>query len=607
MNKFVDMLARGKAVLFDGAMGTMLYEKGIYINQSFDGLNLTQPRMIEDIHREYVRAGCDVLETNTFGANRINLARHSLADRAREINVSGARIARAAAGNDVLIAGSIGPFVQNVEPLGPVSRKDALEAYREQADALVEGGVDLLILETFAQLEMIETALEVALNPKKVPVIAQFTFNEEGLTEYGTSLEQAVLYLNETDADVIGLNCTIGPAPMLNLLKRMSGLAKKPVSIQPNAGYPRLVGGRNIYMTTPEYLSEYARQFLSNGASVIGGCCGTTPRHIRAMKQAIKALYPEKKHTVIEAPPAAEKIREIALEEKSRLANKISKGRFVVSVEITPPRGCDPSAVIESAKLLYRNGIDAVNIPDGPRASARLAPMPLAILLEREARIETVLHYCCRDRNIIGMQSDFLGACAAGLRNVLIITGDPPKLGDYPDATAVFDLDSIGLVRVVNGLNHGFDIGRHPIGSPTGFFIGVGANPGLDDTGREISRLHQKKEAGAEFVITQPVFDIAQFESFIRRIEGLGIPVLAGLWPLVSYKNAEFMNNEVPGVVVPASILDRMYRVGSGPESIREGIQIARELLKQMEGMIQGVQISAPFGRAQYALDVLGA
>jgi 5,10-methylenetetrahydrofolate reductase len=454
---------------------------------------------------------------------------------------------------------------------------------------------------------MIETALEVALNPKKVPVIAQFTFNEEGLTEYGTSLEQAVLYLNETDADVIGLNCTIGPAPMLNLLKRMSGLAKKPVSIQPNAGYPRLVGGRNIYMTTPEYLSEYARQFLSNGASVIGGCCGTTPRHIRAMKQAIKALYPEKKHTVIEAPPAAEKIREIALEEKSRLANKISKGRFVVSVEITPPRGCDPSAVIESAKLLYRNGIDAVNIPDGPRASARLAPMPLAILLEREARIETVLHYCCRDRNIIGMQSDFLGACAAGLRNVLIITGDPPKLGDYPDATAVFDLDSIGLVRVVNGLNHGFDIGRHPIGSPTGFFIGVGANPGLDDTGREISRLHQKKEAGAEFVITQPVFDIAQFESFIRRIEGLGIPVLAGLWPLVSYKNAEFMNNEVPGVVVPASILDRMYRVGSGPESIREGIQIARELLKQMEGMIQGVQISAPFGRAQYALDVLGA
>jgi 5,10-methylenetetrahydrofolate reductase len=365
------------------------------------------------------------------------------------------------------------------------------------------------------------------------------------------------------------------------------------------------VGGRNIYMTTPEYIAEYAVQFLGGGASIIGGCCGTTPKHIRAMKQAIKSRYPEKKQTVVEEAPSHDEVDIIPLESKSALAAKLARGEFIVSVEITPPRGCDATAVIESSKLLKQHGIDAVNIPDGPRASARLAPMPLAILLEREAGIESVLHYTCRDRNIIGMQSDFLGAYAAGLRNVLIITGDPPKLGDYPDATAVFDLDSIGLVRVVRGLNHGYDIGRHPIGKPTGFLIGVGANPGFEDQEREIDRLFQKKDAGAEFVITQPVFDIRQFETFIKRISGLGIPVIAGLWPLVSHRNAEFINNEVPGIVVPQPILDRMRTAGTGPEAVKAGIEIARELLESMKGMIQGVQISAPFGRVQYALDVL--
>ncbi len=605
MNSFLSMLEQGRAILFDGAMGTMIYDKGIYINQCFDNLNLTQPRLIEEIHAEYVKAGCDVLETNTFGANRINLAKYALADKVREINIAGVGLARSAGGPGILVAGSMGPLSTNVEPLGAVSCKETEEAYREQADILVEGGVDLLILETFDQLDMLEAALAAVLSEKKVPVIAQVSVNEDGRTTYGTSLEQAVQFLNGTSADVIGLNCTVGPGPMLDLLKKMTHMTKKPISVQPNAGYPRNVGGRNIYMTTPEYLSEYAVQFLSSGASIIGGCCGTTPKHIRAMKQAIKSRYPEKPKAIVEEAPARDQVEAVPLEKKSAFAAKLARGEFVVSVEITPPRGCDASAVIESSKLLKQNGIDAVNIPDGPRASARLAPMPLAILLEREAGIETVLHYTCRDRNIIGMQSDFLGAYAAGLRNVLIITGDPPKLGDYPDATAVFDLDSIGLVRVVRGLNHGYDIGRHPIGRPTGFLIGVGANPGFEDQEREIERLFQKKEAGAEFVITQPVFDIRQFEAFIKRIGGLGIPVIAGLWPLVSHRNAEFMNNEVPGVVVPQAILDRMRKAGTGPEALSEGIDIARELLENMKGMIQGVQISAPFGRVQYALDVL--
>ncbi|MBP7735002.1 MAG: bifunctional homocysteine S-methyltransferase/methylenetetrahydrofolate reductase [Spirochaetes bacterium] len=605
MNPFLSMLTQGKAILFDGAMGTMIYDKGIYINQCFDNLNLTQTGLIKEIHEEYVKAGCDVVETNTFGANRVNLAKYALADRVRDINIAGAGIARSAAGSAVLVAGSMGPLSTNVEPLGAVTCTEAEEAYREQAEALIEGGVDLLILETFDQLDMLEAALGAVLPGKKVPVITQVSVNEDGRTTYGTSLEQAVRFLNGTDADVIGLNCTVGPAPMLDLLKKMVRLTDKPVSVQPNAGYPRHVGGRNIYMTTPEYLSEYAVQFLNSGASIIGGCCGTTPKHIRAMKQAIKSRYPEKRDTVVEETSGRDTVETIPLEKKSALGAKLARGEFVVSVEITPPRGCDAAAVVDSAKLLKQNGIDAVNIPDGPRASARLAPMPLAILLEREAGIETVLHYTCRDRNIIGMQSDFLGAYAAGLRNVLIITGDPPKLGDYPNATAVFDLDSIGLVRVVRDLNHGHDIGRHPIGTPTGFLIGVGANPGFEDQKREIERLFQKKEAGAEFVITQPVFDIAQFEAFMKSIDGLGIPVIAGLWPLVSHRNAEFMNNEVPGVVVPQSILERMRRAGTGPEAVKEGIAIARELLDDMRGMIQGVQISAPFGRVQYALDVL--
>ncbi len=604
MHPFLSMLAEGRAVLFDGAMGSMIYDKGVYINQCFDNLNLTQPRMIESIHAEYAKAGCDVLETNTFGANRINLAKYALADKIRDINIAGARIARAA-GPGLLVAGSIGPLSTNVEPLGAVSRPDAEHAYREQAEALIEGGVDLLILETFGQMEMIEAAAGAVLTEKKLPVIFQLAVNEEGRTDYGTTMERAVAYLNGTGVDVIGLNCTVGPAPMLDLLKKLTRLTDRPISVQPNAGYPRHVGGRNIYMTTPEYLSEYAAQFLGNGANIIGGCCGTTPRHIRAMKQAIKSRFPEKREAATVTAAPRDEVKPVPLADKSRFAAKLARGEFVTSVEITPPRGCDASAVIESAKLLKTNGIDAVNIPDGPRASARLAPMPLAILLEREAGIETVLHYTCRDRNIIGMQSDFLGAQAAGLRNVLIITGDPPKLGDYPDATAVFDLDSIGLTRVVNGLNHGHDIGGNPIGKPTSFCIGVGANPGFEDQEREIDRLFRKKDAGAEFIITQPVFDIVQFEAFITRIQGIGIPLLAGLWPLVSFKNAEFMNNEVPGVIVPQSILDRMRGAGTGAEAVKEGIQIARELLKDMRGMIQGAQISAPFGRVQHALDVL--
>lgn len=611
-HRFLSRLEKG-VVLFDGAMGTMLYERGIFINQCFDAVNLSNPSLVEQIHGDYVQAGADAIETNTFGANRFKLALHGLDDRRHEINVRGAEIARRVAGKTVLVAGSIGPLGIRIEPWGPTSNEEAAAVFREQAEALLEGGVDLFVLETFAELNEIHQAINGIRSFSDLPIVAQMTLQSDGLGPFGTEPAEFALRLGGWDVDALGLNCSVGPKIMLEAIEKMARITDAWISAQPNAGIPQNVDGRNIYLTSPEYMAEYARLLVRAGARIVGGCCGTTPAHIKAIGQALKAVTPRGRpqrsvSVVIDDPDTAETVP-VPLELKSSLSAAIATGRFVTCVELVPPRGTDPAFVLEAAAALKAAQVDAVNIPDSPRASSRMSPLALAVLIEKQCGIETVLHYCCRDRNILGMQSDILGAHTLGLRNILVITGDPIRTGDYPDATAVFDIDSIGLTNVIRSLNRGRDIGGRRLDAPTSFCIGVGVNPGAVNFEEEMKRFYWKVDAGAEFVVTQPVFDPALLERFIQYIESrsLRIPVVAGVWPLTSLKNAEFMNNELPGVSVPETIMERMRRASGKERAATEGVAIAREILARIRPFVQGVQISAPFNRHQLALDVLDA
>ncbi len=589
----------------------MLYGKGIFINRSYDELNLSQPDLIRGIHHEYLQAGAEIIETNTFGANSFRLARYSLADKVREINRAGARLAREAAKSfDVWVAGSVGPLGTRIEPLGKTSFQEAREAFRGQIEALVEGGVDLLILETFGYLDEIHQALMAAKEVNaSTPVVAQVTIDEDGNTLDGSDPETFVPKLVEWGADVIGCNCSVGPVAMLDAMERVRALTTLPLSAQPNAGIPRSVEGRNIYLCSPEYMASYARKFVAAGVRIVGGCCGTTPEHIRTMKSALRVGEARGKSAATRtagASPVAIEIPTVLLEKRSALGAKLARGEFITMVEIVPPKGTDIAKEVEGARFLKSVGVDAVNIPDSPRASARMSNQALSLLIQREVGIEAILHYTCRDRNVLGIQSDLLGAAAVGIRNLICITGDPPKMGNYPDATAVFDVDSIGLVNIVHRLNRGLDLGGNPIGTGTSFVVGVGANPGITDLDEEIRRFEYKVEAGAEYAVTQPVFDLRLLEVFLRRIEGCRIPVVAGIWPLVSVRNAEFMKNELR-VSVPDSILERMARAQT-PETARaEGVAIAREMLIAARQMVQGAQISAPNGRYTSAVDVLEA
>jgi len=608
MKSFKERL-QNEIIVFDGGTGTYLYDKGVFINRCFEELNITNPELVTEVHRDYINAGADVIETNTFGANRYRLAAQGLESKVYELNHKGAQLAKLAAKDNVLVAGAIGPLGIQIEPLGKLSYNEAKDAFAEQVKGLLDGGVDVIVFETFSMIEEIVQGVRAVreLNTD-IPIIAQVTINSDGDLLSGETLERFVETISKYQVDAIGMNCSDGPKLMLESLERLRELTTLPLSVQPNAGLPQNIGGRNLYMTSPEYMAEYAKRFIQTGASIIGGCCGTNPLHIKAIRRAVQALQPVKRMDVKSESLIIEKPAEVRVcpkEEKSRLSKMLAQGKFVKLVELVSPKGISADKEIAKARTLFEHGIDAINIPDGPRASARMSALAMAVRIHNEVGIEPVLHIACRDRNIIGMQSDLLGAWALGIRNILAITGDPPKLGNYPDATAVFDVDSIGLTNLISRLNHGLDFVNNPIGEPTGFSIAVGVNPGAINLDEELRRLDWKIQAGAEYMMTQPVFDLRILEKFLKKIEHIKLPILCGIWPLISYRNAEFMNNEVPGASVPAEILERMRRTKSKEEAFFEGVEIAKETYQQVRTQVNGVQVAAPLGRIDAVMMML--
>jgi methionine synthase / methylenetetrahydrofolate reductase(NADPH) len=603
---FLERLKHGP-VLCDGAMGTLLYANGVFINRCYDELNLSQPDLIATIHQNYVKAGAEIIETNTFGANSFRLARHGFENLVREINLAGATLAKkAVAGTNVLVAASVGPLGIRIEPLGKVGRDEARAAFAAQIAALAEGGVDLLILETFGFVDELHQAVLAAREvAPSIPIVAQVTIDEEGNCLDGSEPEHFTRRMEAMGVDVMGLNCSVGPVAMLDAVEQMRRYTSLPLSAQPNAGMPRSVEGRNIYLCSPEYMASYARKFVAAGVTLVGGCCGTTPDHIRVMKSALRASEARVSSFPVQKASADLQVQTKPLAERSRLGAKLVKGEFISMIEVVPPKGTSVKKELEAAQYLKSVGVDVINIPDSPRASARMSNQALCTLIQQQVGIETVLHYTCRDRNVLSIQSDLLGACAIGIHDLICITGDPPKLGNYPDATAVFDVDAIGLVNIVRNLNSGVDIGGNPIGTATCFVIGVGANPGSPNLDEEIRRFEYKVEAGAHYAVTQPVFDIELLETFMRRIEQFKIPVLAGIWPLTSVRNAEFMKNELR-VSVPDQIIERMTKASTNPDTARaEGVAIAREMLARVAPIVQGAQVSAPLGKFNAAVDVL--
>jgi methionine synthase / methylenetetrahydrofolate reductase(NADPH) len=608
--EFRDQLAK-RVMVADGAMGTMLYSRGVFINRCFDELNLSAADMVRQIHQEYAKAGAEILETNTFGASRPRLAGFGIAEKLKDINRAAVRLAREAAKDGPFVAGAVGPLGVRIEPLGPTSFAEARAAFREQIEALVEAGVDLLIFETFGNLDELREAVAAAreVAGPELAVVAQVTIDDFGHLPGGTDTETFTRELDSWAVDVIGLNCSVGPKATLETIEKMREFSSKPLSAMPNAGLPMRIEGRNIYLCSPEYMAQYARRLLWAGVRIVGGCCGTTPDHIKLICSETRSLQPTQKNlaVTIEEPKAKVKaLAPVAVAEKSKLGAKLAAGKFVSFVEILPPRGVDASREIDGASRCAEAGIDCINVPDGPRASARMSAQVTCQLIAAQSHIEPILHFCCRDRNILGIQSELLGAHTVGVRNLICITGDPPRMGAYPDATAVFDVDAIGLVNIARNLNHGLDIGGNPMGSQTALLIGVGANPGALNMEEEIRRFEWKVEAGAEYVVTQPVFDLDLMEKFLKRIEHVKIPVICGIWPLTSFRNAEFMVNELR-VPVPDEFMERMRRVDNADKAREEGVAIAREMVTRVSKMVQGVQLSAPFGRYQMALDVAEA
>jgi homocysteine S-methyltransferase len=602
---FLDKI-ESRPMVCDGAMGTMLYSKGISLTRCFDELNLSSPQLVKEVHLAYVKAGAEILETNTFGASRPRLEKHNQAEKVREINLAGARLAREVAGEDLYVAGSVGPLGIRLEPLGPTSLQEAREAFRKQIAALAEGGADLLIVETMSDPNEAHQALLAARDVCSLPVVVQMTVQDDGSTPIGALPEDFARKLDEWGADIIGLNCSVGPAAILEALEIIAAVTGRKLSAQPNAGMPRTVEGRNIYLSSPEYLASYARRFIQSGARLVGGCCGTTPEHIKAIKAAVRSLSPQRARVAIEVlERPGRTLESIPLERRSRLSEKLARGEFPILAEVVPPKGCDATKEVEGAQFLLARGVDAINIPDGTGVTGRMSPLTLAALLQQQVGIDVLLHYSARDRNVLSIQADALGAHALGLRNILAITRDTAQFATLPEP-AVFEVDSIGLVNLLNNLNQGLDVGGNPLSKQTGFLIGVGLNPYAVNTDEELHRFELKLKAGANFAVTQPVFDVKQLETFLKRMESTAgrIPVVAGICPLTSYRNAEFMNNEVPGISVPQAVMDRMREVDTGDRARAEGVTIAQETLLSIRDLVQGVQITAPFGRYAMAVEV---
>lgn len=604
---FLEALAAGPLV-FDGAMGTQLYERGGALNKCFDELSISAPQVVAGVHRDYLEVGCDVVQTNTYGANRFALAPHGLGDRVVEICAAGARLAREVVKDRAYVAGSVGPSgLLPKDLIRNKTRRLAFDAFREQAKALVENGCDLLIFETFGYLGELEIAVEAAYG-LNVPIVAECSFDEQNRSQDGALPDEVVERMIGLGVDVLGANCTLGPERLLSVVEQMVGKGK-PVIMQPNAGYPRVVDGRSIYLSSPETYGVVARRAFKAGIAAVGGCCGTGPDHIRRVVASARmlgggrwrreALHAQPRNRIEGEPP-------VPLAERSALGKKLAEGKFVVSVEVAPPAGLDPSHALEKIRLLDEGGVDLVNIPDGPRATVRMSNQALARrVLDRFSRIEPLLHVCGRDRNLLALQADLIGSHVNGVKNLLIITGDPPKVGDYPDATAVFDLDSIGLLGLARGLNRGVDPAGKPMGEKTSFVLATGAEPAARDFEREIKRLFEKKESGAEAVLTQPVFDLATLDRFLAATKDLGLPIILGVLPLASARNAEFLHANVPGMHIPEAVLERMRKAGDGAHAAREGVAIAAEALAALKGRVQGAYIMPPFGRVELALEVL--
>jgi len=604
---FAEYLAQG-VVVFDGAMGTEIYRHHVFTNRCFDELNLSDPKLIRKIHQSYCEAGAEVLTTNTFGANRETLAKYGLAEQVRAINQAGAQIARQvadAADRPVYVAGSVGPL-----PTLPQNEEVLWQMIWEQVDALLEGGVDFIIFETQPSRQALELCAAAMRERQGVPFILSAAVYEDGETASGETVQRLFAPLPEGYPEPLawGLNCGSGPHGLLGAVEQAVRILRKPLVVQPNAGIPKEVEHRRIYLCSPEYLAEYAKRFVNLGAAGVGGCCGTTPDHIRAICDAVKPLVRARIKPVFVTPAETVELKTpVPLAERSRFAWRLVHKQWVTSVELVPPRGYDLRDIIEKSKMLHRHGVDAVNIPDGPRASSRISPLITADRIQREAMIEVILHFCCRDRNLIGMQADLLACAACDIRNILFVTGDPPKLGNYPHATGVFDTDSIGMVGVQKRLNQGVDLGGQPIDPPTAAVIGVGLDPTAIDQNRELDRFRRKVEAGAEFAITQPVFDPDALLRFLDKVQHYGIPIIAGIWPLASLRNATFLKNEVPGVVIPDWVMEKMASVTSREDQLKMGIEIARQAIERIRDRVAGVQVSAPFGKIQVALEVIGA
>lgn len=595
-HSFILRLDQGP-ILCDGAMGTMLYSRGVPFDQCFDALNLSRRDLVQQIHLEYIQAGAEIIETNTFGANRVKLGQHGLEKSVRDINFWGAKIAKEArdiAGRPVFIAGSVGPLGKPLAPFGLISQEEAREVFKEQIEALVEGGVDLLILETFFDLRELEQAVLAAKEVCDLPIIAQMTFNEEGRTIMGNTPEEVVAVLDALGADVIGANCSTGPQPVYAVVLEMLKVSRRPLSAQPNAGYPARIEGRFIYPSTPAYMAEYARRMVQAGVRVVGACCGTTPQHIAAIREAIKDLRPPEIQPVVVARPAREEKAPPPVTAPTELSRKLGR-QFVISVEIDPPKGLDPTKDLQGARLLKEKGTDVINVGDSPMARVRMSALAMCYLIQEHVGMETIIHFTTRDRNILGLQADLIGAHAMGVRNILALTGDPPRIGDYPGATAVYDVDSIGLIRILSHLKRGTDLAGKPIGQPASFFVGcaLDLNPQVRD--RELPRLEQKIEAGADFIMTQFIFEPEPLLDFLEQVGKPPIPMMVGILPLQSYRQAEFLANEVPGIVIPQWVRERMRQAGN--RGREEGLALAEELLKAIMEKVEGVYLMPSFGR----------